>query len=148
MSDSHERRARALRDAVCQIWSATGKYAHEIPRLCREALDRDNAMLDEASASDARLTQPEGSQASGSATPDRLSSSSDPASGWEPPRSTEKSMRDGTDSGNATSSRTASINEKADTSCISCGDGEYRDGRCHGGAGDCAYPFPAGGRFK
>jgi len=41
-----DQRANALRDAVCQIFSATGAYSHDIPRLCKEALDRDNALLD------------------------------------------------------------------------------------------------------
>jgi hypothetical protein len=38
-------RANLLRGAVCQILSATGRYSHDIPRLCKEALERDNAMF-------------------------------------------------------------------------------------------------------
>jgi len=39
-------RANQLRDAVCAILSSTGKYPHDIPRLAKEALERDNQLLD------------------------------------------------------------------------------------------------------
>lgn len=42
-------RANALRDAVCAILSSTGAYPHDIPRLAKEALTRDNELLDAVS---------------------------------------------------------------------------------------------------
>jgi hypothetical protein len=44
--DEQEARAHALRDAVCAILSSTGAYPHEIPRLAKAALQRDNELLD------------------------------------------------------------------------------------------------------
>lgn len=41
-------RANQLRDAVCAILSSTGNYPHHIERLAKEALDRDNQLLDAA----------------------------------------------------------------------------------------------------
>lgn len=40
-------RANALRDALCAILSSTGAYPHDIPRLAKAALERDNESLDE-----------------------------------------------------------------------------------------------------
>jgi hypothetical protein len=65
------KRASALRDALCQILSATGAYSHEIPSLCQKALERDNAMLDEASSTP-RVPLSEEGKVIGSA-PDRAS---------------------------------------------------------------------------
>jgi hypothetical protein len=61
------KRASALRDALCQILSATGAYSHEIPSLCQKALERDNAMLDEASSTP-RVPLSEEGKVIGSAT--------------------------------------------------------------------------------
>lgn len=46
VSEKHKARANALRDAVCAILSATGAASHAIPRLAKEALARDNELLD------------------------------------------------------------------------------------------------------
>ncbi len=48
--DAASNRAKALRDALCAILSSTGKYPHDIPRLAKEALARDNDLLDAAGA--------------------------------------------------------------------------------------------------
>jgi len=45
-SPRHLTRANALRDAMCSILSATGRHAHDIPRLAKEALERDNEIWD------------------------------------------------------------------------------------------------------
>ncbi|PYQ25555.1 MAG: hypothetical protein DMF56_27125 [Acidobacteria bacterium] len=42
----HEARAHALREALCDILSATGASAHAIPRLAMEALARDEAFCE------------------------------------------------------------------------------------------------------
>jgi len=58
MSTERER-AAALRDAICQIWSATGAYSHDIPRLAKAAIERDNAYLDALRASSASEGAPD-----------------------------------------------------------------------------------------
>lgn len=52
-------RANQLRDAVCAILSSTGAYPHDIPRLAKEALERDNELLDAAGAVITKPTNPE-----------------------------------------------------------------------------------------
>ena len=46
----HAARAHALRDALCDILSATGASAHAIPRLAMEALARDEAFCEARAA--------------------------------------------------------------------------------------------------